>query len=198
MSGKRLNDEIVRTLSVRGRTVLDPEANLTVPSLTVSGQLDIGLRPHNIASDTLTVPHYFGQQLSFPPGYDSLRIKLTALNDKGGTLDFTGIPPVNTLQFWINFYTANGGTLVRPGTMSTAFYSESFEAKVTPAETEVLQGNTITYDVCAEGLFYNQPAEAKYWSIYMRAVDHNFGTSNFDNKLPIETFFATPYFAPPP
>ena len=107
-------------------------------------------------------------------------------------MNFVNIPPSNTFQIWLNFYTENGDTLAKSDT-SVAFYPEFIGAITTPAEQMVINGESIEYHIKIENFKFEMPTVAKYWSLAIRVQDYTFGSQNFSDKIPITSLYITPF-----
>jgi hypothetical protein len=136
------------------------------------------------------VPCYFDQRLQLSGYVDNLRIILKLKNSTGDILNFSGVPPVNTFQVWITYYTDNA-ILAKENT-STAFNPELTSALATPTGFAVSDDTEFEYDIKLTNLHYEKPNEARYWSISFR-VQSQEGVINLGETIPIVSIGFTGY-----
>ena len=121
---------------------LNKKNKLHLGSKLIATTTDCYLYPHKIKSNTLSVPYYFGQQVHLSSDVNNLRIILKLQNDTNSVLDFKSVPPSNTFQVWINYYTMfNDGiaTLAKHNT-STAYNAELTSTFKSPSGFTVGKG----------------------------------------------------------
>jgi hypothetical protein len=122
-------------------------------------------------------PSQLNNKARIPSFNVNLFISMSLINYTDETIYLDMPEGNNGLQIWINYYDKNGNALTIPDSISTAFIPETIDFY---SSFETMTSGDIKYlRFSIHDAFSNKPNEAVTWSMYIRPIIEESGTTNF-------------------